>query len=68
MQLAHQYQIIDAKGMTAFAICQILLGTDFYLQNTKPWIAPIFNDTAILPVLRSATLAGCVELEWELAL
>jgi len=68
MQLARKYQIIDAKGMTAFGICQILLGTDFYLQTSKPWIAPIFHDPAILPMLRGATLAGCVELEWELVL
>ncbi|MCL7422413.1 MAG: hypothetical protein M8364_16100 [Methylobacter sp.] len=68
MQMARRHQIIDAAGMTAFAVCQSLLGKDFYLMHAKPWLAPIFSDPAILPTLRGVTLAGCVELEWGIEL
>ena len=65
---AHQQQIQDADGITAFALCQTLLGRDFYRQSPKPWVAAVFTDPAILPALRGATLAGCVELEWGIRL
>ncbi|MEF3075929.1 hypothetical protein V2P20_12915 [Methylobacter sp. Wu1] len=68
MQMARRHRIVDAAGMTAFAVCQSLLGKDFYLMHAKPWLAPVFNDPAILPTLRGATLAGCVELEWGVEL
>lgn len=68
MQAAGRFRIVDAKGLTAFAVCQSLLGMDFYRQSARPWLAYIFNDAAILPELRGSTLAGCVELEWKLEL
>ena len=68
MQAAHEHQIDDAMGMTAFAVCQIILGKDFYLKQTKSWLTPIFHDPAILPELRGATLVGCTELEWGIEL
>ncbi len=65
---ARSCHIQDADGIAAFALCQSLLGRDFYRQSTKPWVAAVFNDPAILPVLRGPTLAGCVELEWGIQL
>ena len=68
MPAAQACQIRDADGLAAFAVCQSLLGRDFHRQATKPWVEPVFNDPAILPGLRGATLAGCVELEWGIQL
>ncbi|MGR8929555.1 MAG: hypothetical protein ACU836_02860 [Gammaproteobacteria bacterium] len=64
IEIASSHRIVDPAGVTAFAVCQSVLGPDFYRRPTKPWIAPIFSDPAILPSLRGMTLAGCVELEW----
>jgi len=68
IQSAQQQHIKDADGIAAFALCQSLLGRDFHRQTPKPWVAAVFNDPAILPALRGATLAGCVELEWGIQL
>ena len=65
---ARSCHIQDADGVAAFALCQSLLGRDFYHQSTKPWVAAVFSDPAILPALRGPTLAGCVELEWGIQL
>lgn len=68
VQAAEKHEITDPKGITAFAVCQSLWGNEFYKQHQKPWIAPIFNDPAIKPWLRSSALAGSVELEWNIEL
>ena len=68
IQAAKLHQIQDADGITAFALCRNLLGRDFARQAPKPWVAAVFHDPAILPALRGATLAGCVELEWGVRL
>jgi hypothetical protein len=65
---AQSSQIRDADGVAAFALCQSLLGREFHRQADKPWVEAVFNDPAILPALRGATLAGCVELEWGIQL
>ena len=63
---AQQHRIGDDAGLAAFALCRTLLGREFDKGDGKPWVRPIFNDPAILPALRGATLAGCAELEWAL--
>ncbi|MFZ6747630.1 hypothetical protein [Undibacterium sp. Ren11W] len=68
MQAARTHQINDATGMAAFAFCMDVLGADFIRLHGKAWVPAVFHDTAILPVLRSATLVGCTELEWRIAL
>lgn len=62
------YQITDAAGATAFAVCQSLLGRGFERQSARPWVPKVFGDPELLPVLRGPTLAGCVELEWGISL
>lgn len=65
---ATEWHIEDETGQVAFAVCQTLLGEDFYNRRSKPWVPPVFHDPEILPMLRGVTLAGCTELEWGLTL
>ncbi|MFA5983573.1 MAG: hypothetical protein WC782_06125 [Methylococcaceae bacterium] len=68
IQTARQQQITDAKGITAFAVCQHVFGKHFYQQQSKDWVALIFTDSSMLPWLRGTALALGVELEWQLEL
>lgn len=61
---ARALKIADEDGLIAVMVCQRVLGPAFTTLHQPHWISPICDSRQLPVVLRSATLRGCLELDY----